>query len=153
MYVINGPIGKVIIMATLYGIARPSYVYGHPKDGQDVLWRCTAQRYSVCIDPDFELYGTSKPEIQLRFYEVLKRTPCGAWINDMGPKKFVKLTAAKKYACNTVEEAIHSFIQRKHRHIAILDHQLKEAREDRELAEQIANDMYGQSVPGNEGGS
>jgi hypothetical protein len=57
-----------------------------------------------------------------------RRTPKGAWIGG----KFVRLTAHKKWACNTEDDALESFKARKRRQIAILSGNLQRA--ERELA-------------------
>ena len=108
---------------------RIRYPFGRPPAGIDVLWRLEAQRYSVCVDAERGLYSTSAAELQLFWYPVQKRTPCGAWANS----RFIRLTALKRYACNTEEEAIESFRTRKTRQISILSHRLREAEEELQL--------------------
>lgn len=71
-------------------------------------------------------------KVELYKYGVIKRTPKGAWINSC-PKKFVLLTARKKFACNTVDEAKESFIARKNRQKKILTAQLKQCEKALEL--------------------
>ena len=97
-----------------------------------MLWRVEACRYSVCVDPELEIYGVSDPHLEARWYRVSKRTRCGAWINDGG--KFVNLQARKQWACNTVDEALASFIARKRRQVSILSAQLKAAEAGLSLA-------------------
>jgi len=68
-------------------------------------------------------------------YKVIKKTPQGVWIDlnyNWGPeeKKFVKLTAYKKFACETEEQALESYIARKSRQIKILKNQLARAQEN-----------------------
>lgn len=64
--------------------------------------------------------------VAVRLYEhrVLKTTPCGAWIDHFGARRFVKSDARKRFACPTKEEAMVSFIARKRRQAAILRGQL-----------------------------
>jgi len=58
---------------------------------------------------------------------IIKRTPCGAWVDDYGRQRFVNLQARKKYACETVDAALESYHARKKRQIKILKHRLAEA--------------------------
>ncbi len=72
--------------------------------------------------------------VHLYKYRILKRTPKGAWIckehslwEKFGPcleKRFVLLTAKKKYASKTKAGAVHDFICRSKRRIKILTSQL-----------------------------
>lgn len=74
--------------------------------------------------------------VELIEYEIIKRTNKGIWIIDnyrfvfmptyIG-KKFVNLTARKKFACLTKDDALKSFIARKERQIKILTSQLQNA--------------------------
>lgn len=81
-------------------------------------------------------------KLYLQKFEILKRTPKGAWIKlyefsfDEKDKKFVLLTARKKFACKTKDEALESFKARKRRQIEILDRRLKKAKLALELAEE-----------------
>lgn len=101
--------------------------------GLGLLYRCEAKRYSYIIDADLDMYGTTPPRLEFREYPIIKRTPKGAWIDIYGKKRFVLLTARKKFACDTREDAIRSFIARKERQIRILNRQLYDAREDMAL--------------------
>jgi len=76
------------------------------------------------------VYGTSDPELVLRKYTVIRRTPKGAWIREYGRDRFVLLTARKRFACNTKDEALESFIARKEAQIRKLRGQLKKAKAD-----------------------
>ncbi|WP_315740040.1 MULTISPECIES: hypothetical protein [unclassified Bradyrhizobium] len=106
------------------------YPYGRPPNGSSVLWRCEAQRYSVCIDPDADRYGVTDPQLEMRWHRIISRTPKGAWISG----RFVLLTATKRWACPTEEEALESFIARKRKQISILSHKLHRAEQDLALA-------------------
>lgn len=106
------------------------YPAGMPLDNCDALWRVEAKRYCVAIDPDRDKYGVSDPELQAWWYRVKRRTAKGAWINLGGMEKFVLLTANKRFACNTVAEALESFKARKNRQVAILKRQLAHAEAD-----------------------
>lgn len=102
------------------------YPVGKPDPNEDVLWRLEAKRYSIVLDPEAERYGTSYPELEMSWFIVTKRTPCGAWIHG----KFIRLTAHKKWACNTEADAIESFRRRKKAQISILQARLKAAKDD-----------------------
>lgn len=64
--------------------------------------------------------------IQFKF-PIISRTKCGAWVDDMGRKRFVNLNARKRYACPTEAEALESYHARKRRQIRILKARLAEA--------------------------
>jgi hypothetical protein len=106
------------------------YSFGPAPAGVDVLWRCEAKRYSVVIDADADIYGVSDPRLEMTWWRIDRRTPKGAWVGG----QFIRLTAFKRWACNTEEEAFASFIARKKKHIAILSSQLRRAEADLALA-------------------
>jgi hypothetical protein len=94
-----------------------------------------------------ETYYTTGPHLTLTKYPIIKRTRCGAWIalgfifqwhevSDSTDKRFVNLQARKKFACETEEEALLSFMARKKRQIRILDSQLQQAKQALAAAEQ-----------------
>lgn len=67
-------------------------------------------------------YGRAPPStlhIYLLKFPVLKVTPCGVWIDEYGRRKFILLTATKRFALPTIAQAKASFIARKHKQIAI----------------------------------
>jgi hypothetical protein len=115
---------------------RVRYRQPRPAADVDVLWRIQTQRYSICVDPELEIFTTSSPELLVRWYEVKKRTPKGAWIIGDYGLRFVNLHAHKKYACETELGAVESFLARKARQIRILQTQLKSALEDEVLGGQ-----------------
>lgn len=106
----------------------------------DVLYRYVETHYAAASD-DFEyVSGSGSTEVTLRTYRVIRRTPCGVWIEEdfgdfhllgSGPR-FVNLTARKRFACPTKAEARESFKARKRRQIKILKAQI--ARAERALA-------------------
>lgn len=106
-----------------------TFPIGQPPAGQDVLWRVEANRYSIVLDADADVYGVSDPTLEAIWYQVRKRTPKGARLDF----RFVLLTATKRYACNTIAEALESFKARRVRQIAILEGKLRKARQDLEL--------------------
>lgn len=44
------------------------------------LYRYEAQRYSVVIDAEMEIYGSTAPKLKLRKYPISHITPKGKWI-------------------------------------------------------------------------
>jgi hypothetical protein len=88
-----------------------------------------------CGDEEFGF--SSRREVTLLEFRVVKETPKGAWIETTfcGDKRFVRLDARKQYACPTVELARQSFIARKKRQIKILTKQLENAKEALTYAE------------------
>ena len=101
------------------------YVFGKPPENQDVLWRVEFQRYSVCtLDRNgVENYHVTDGRLEARWFPIMRRTPKGARLLD---GRFVLLTARKKFACNTILEALQSFKARKERQKTILSSRLAE---------------------------
>lgn len=78
----------------------------------------------ICSDinhPSFEFNPTA--------YRIIKRTKCGAWINNYGKKKFVNLTTRKQWAYENLELAKIGMIRRKEKHVKILETELEIAKE------------------------
>lgn len=107
------------------------------KFSEDVLYRYEDVHYSRGVDQfDNPLTG-GHIRIQLREYLVLKRTPKGAWIKgcwtwrgmmpmpgketrrDQG-ERFVLLSARKRFAAETKEQALDDYKARKRRQAGIL---------------------------------
>jgi hypothetical protein len=99
------------------------YPAGRPPAGTDVLWRCEAKRYSYAIDADGDEYGVTDPRLEMWWHRVTKRTAKGAWTCS----RFVLLTAHKRWARSTEQEALESFQARKKKQIKILTAQLRRA--------------------------
>lgn len=110
---------------------------GTPLPEDDVLWVVRAQRYSCAIDPETDHYGVTDPRPEAWFYLVERRTACGAWIRDHnGERRFVRLnTTGKRYAYNTISDALDGLIARRKRQLQILAGQTARAQEELELAE------------------
>jgi hypothetical protein len=85
----------------------------------------------MVIDSEREIYGVSDPVLEMCWWTVKRRTPCGARL--VGGK-FVNLNANKKWACNTQNEALESFIAKKARQIRILSNNLARAESDMAIA-------------------
>lgn len=78
--------------------------------------------------------------VRLVEYQVHKETPEGYWIDDdrrnwFGPRRWISKTARRRFAHETKEAAIRSFIARKKRQIKILNFQLETAMTALDLAE------------------
>lgn len=100
------------------------------KEGSDYLYRCETVRYSYIIDADLDMYGTSAPQIRIDRFEIIRRTEKGAWICSVSGKRFILLTARKRFACETEKEAVESMIARRNRQIRIIEKQLERCKED-----------------------
>ena len=90
----------------------------------EYLYRATTQRFAGCSISvgGCEDYYVTAPRVMIRAYLVLKRTPKGAWIKVGGwpfedEKRFVLLTARKRFACPTKAEALESLVARKQAHL------------------------------------
>lgn len=76
-----------------------------PPEKDDILWRCSMKNYSG-----------ADVSVEMEWFDVIKRTPCGAWITyygDMNTKRFVNLKRRKQFASETPEEAFRQFTRRK----------------------------------------
>ena len=93
------------------------------------LYRFTDHQTAGSIDEWGDICGPSTTRVVLHKYPILKITPKGAWINIFGDKKFVLLTARKRFACPTEEEAKKSFVARKQRQIQINNASIHRAQE------------------------
>jgi hypothetical protein len=114
------------------------YPWGKPSEGLDVLWRCEAKRYSVVVDADREEYGVTPPRLEMQWFQINRRTPKGAWIDG----KFVLLSATKRWACPTEDEAIESFKARKRKQISILASKLTLAERELSLTKPNYVELY-----------
>jgi hypothetical protein len=101
------------------------------------LYRIEGVTYAAYYDEDYYSRAPGRSELHTREYLVIGRTRKGAWIDVYGEKKFVNLTARKKFACETVEEARESFKQRKRRQIGILSAQLEQAKKYLSLVHEV----------------
>ena len=73
------------------------------------LYRYEAQRYSVVIDAEMEIYGSTAPKLKLRKYPISHITPKGKWIGWNGGKwRWVNDTSRKRYAHDTKESLFRS---------------------------------------------
>lgn len=105
---------------------------GPVPEGADVFYRYEDRPYANAADE----YGDPVPRqpgtnmyVRLYKHPVLKRTKCGAWIEDVGGKRFINLSWTKRFACPTLEEAQESYRKRKARQIRIHNARVKDAEE------------------------
>ena len=94
----------------------------------EYLYRLHA--WPTCSVDEWDNVHSGPIEGYMRKYPIIKRTPKGCWISMdeiENPKKFVLLTARKRYACPTEGEAAESFIARKTRYIRILKANIHDA--------------------------
>jgi hypothetical protein len=105
----------------------------------EIWYRYEDVAYAASADEFGESRGHGTIEIHLNEYRVNRRTPKGVFL-DTGPldggwhsanakQKFVLLTARKRFACPTKEEAQASFIARKRRQIKIYEARADRARQ------------------------
>lgn len=89
----------------------------------DIFYRCEANEY---------IHPCCHVKIEFTEYEVIKLTPKGIWINKVHfprhEKKFVLLSARKRYAYETKKQALYAFIKRKERHIELAELNLEFAK-------------------------
>ncbi len=100
-------------------------------------YRYEARRYSVCIDPDADLYTTSAPELKCEEWFIVRETPCGFWIDVFknGPgARFVKNDGRKRYAHRKKMEALDAYIMRKKAYVRHATNTLHRAQDDLALA-------------------
>ena len=110
----------------------------------EYLYRYEEVRYSLGVDQFDDPYPGYRLVVHCVKYKIIRRTPKGVWIryydnlialDEDKNKKFVLLTARKKFACETKEEARKSFIARKKRQIEILKAHLEQAETSLYIAE------------------
>lgn len=96
------------------------------------LYRYEVVRYSVVIDAEMDMFGTSRAYLKLREFSITARTPKGVWIGfNRGDKwKWVSNTSRKRYAYPTKVEASEAYKQRKRAFVRHAKAQLKRAEED-----------------------
>lgn len=80
---------------------------------------------------DDEWVGPGRLVVELRVYEIIRRTAKGCWVRAHGSStsraRFVLSTAKRQFACHSVEEARSSFLARKKRQAEIHKRALKRA--------------------------
>lgn len=88
--------------------------------------------YAPSLDEyDNPIAGSSRREVRLSKWRVLKRTPKGVRIEDYGYNgrgRFVSNTSRKRFALETPELALASYVARKKRQISIYENRLAAAK-------------------------
>jgi len=99
------------------------------------MYRYESMRYSTCVDPELEIYRTSRAKLYLTTLFVTAETPKGVWVGySHGSKDYwVSNTAKKRFAHPTKEEALENYRHRKKAYVRHSENRLRRAREDLEL--------------------
>lgn len=102
---------------------------------KEIFHRYDDLSYAPPVDEFDNPMGAGSHELLHTTYRVIKRTAKGAWIDlGFGDKRFVLLTARKRYACPTQAEALESFIHRKERQATIYQSRLDKAENAQRMA-------------------
>lgn len=94
----------------------------------DCLYRYEAKSYAS-FDSETEIIYRGSMYLHLTQYEIIKYTPKGAWIKCNGRKRFVLLTARKKFACRNKKDALVSLLYRKRRQASIISSNLNNVKQ------------------------
>lgn len=88
--------------------------------------------------------GPSSIRVAVRQYEIVKKTPKGAWIlNDMGERQLILDHWYCKFANPTLEGARQDFLARKRKLIAIAKRRIRDARIAVETVKRNEFETYG----------
>jgi len=118
-----------------------------PDPGLGVLYRYKDHESSSGYMDEMDYWhpGGSSMEVELVAYSIIRRTPKGCWVHipySVNEKRFVLTDARKKFAYETQEAALKSFIFRKNKQIEILTRQLRNAQRAREIAVDIRDNNH-----------
>lgn len=105
------------------------------KLNENCLYRYEAQRYSYCVDPEFEIYSVTGPKIYLVKYSIISETSKGFWVYDIDRKRWVSKTSKKRLAHPTKEEALEAYKQRKMAYVRHCNIRLQRAKEELALVD------------------
>lgn len=87
----------------------------------DTWYRYDDIRYAAPLDEYENPRGPGRVAVELRSYQIQRVTPKGVWLSRyFGAPRFVRLSARKRFAYPTPEEALESFMARKTRQLSIL---------------------------------
>lgn len=117
----------------------------------DFGWRFEDRRYSVA--DEYGDHSHSYTQIEFKAYLIHHRTKCGIWLMRTGnhdrlyfggtggdkPDRFVNLQANKKWAVDSVQGAIDSFVARKERQARIYEGRAQLARHSIRLVKPFVN--------------
>jgi len=104
--------------------------------GLGVMYRIESRRMSGGFDDWGDaIPGSGHSRLFAHVFVVLKVTKCGKWVRDYGGnRRFILDTARKRFAHDTLEDALASFRARRQRQIGILTARLRAAEEELALA-------------------
>lgn len=97
--------------------------------------------YKYIEDKSYEEFDQAK-KLVLKTFLVTKETPCGYWVREhgsYGKNKFVLKGDGKRFAHETIELALKSFIARKKRQIWINKRMIAIAKHSLKIAESMNN--------------
>lgn len=99
------------------------------------LYRYEARSYSIVIDAEYDLYGSTGLKLELEKFRIVKVTPKGNWITyGMGSKDtWVSNTTRKRYAHPSKEKALAAYIIRKQYYVGHCKTRLSVAKQELEL--------------------
>lgn len=116
------------------GAFSSGYLAPPPEAPLGHLYRYVELVYGTDWDDFEEKWINDRMRLVRDSYRIAKVTRCGVWIDlNYGVRKFVLLTATKKWACKTPKEALYSFIKRKERQMWLAEAKLSRAKEAHEL--------------------
>lgn len=102
------------------------------------LYRYEAQSYSMVIDAQLEIYGSTGPKLELREYPIVAITPKGKWIGWFGSKdRWVSDTSRKRFAHETKEDALKAYKIRKERYVKHCEARLERAKKELLLVDRV----------------
>lgn len=107
---------------------------------REVWYRYEQRDLAAPFDETGRMPG--RTTVELLTFEVVRRTPKGAWIARLfrtsnefgggggfrGAERFVLASARRRYACPSRDEAMASFVARKRRQIAVYEARIARAR-------------------------
>jgi hypothetical protein len=93
----------------------------------EFYYRYEDVQYAAPLDEFDNPQGPGRLAVELREYQVVKRTPKGVWLSLYGDRRFVLNSATRRFACPTKAEAQESFLARKKRQISIHQGSIKRA--------------------------
>lgn len=90
-----------------------------------------------------QVYDDTNQTVEFVEFDVIKETKCGVWVyvsgfaRNLQTKKFVNLSAGKKWACTTKKEALQQFLWRKETQVRILNSTLEYTKEAINMANEL----------------
>lgn len=106
-------------------------------EGTEFLYRVEETRWSLGVDEWDNPFPGYRLELSGRMYPIVKRTKCGAWISVSSfgaERRFVRLSANKRFAVESKEAALKSFVARKKRQLEILGAQVAQTQRAMDMA-------------------